>query len=189
MRLPLFLPIAAAAFAPLLLAAQQQEGVVAQWDARQMFSSLNEEVGRLEPLIQQVDTGEWSAKAASGAYGRQRESLRNEIGYLARTIDELSAEPDRVSKALEAFLRLQAVESMTSSFADGVRRYQNPAVADLLEGIANDISPYSQQFRDYLLELVTSKEAEWKIADEEAQRCRSQIIGKPLSADTGQGGR
>ena len=35
-------------------------------------------------------------------------------------------------KSVESFLRMLSVEEMMDSFLDGVRRYHNPAIADLL---------------------------------------------------------
>ena len=71
---------------------------------------------------------------------------------------------------------MQTVDSMMQSVIAGVRRYQNPAVADLLQGAMNEMMPYHQALQGYLVQLVGVKETELRIADEEAQRCRSELI-------------
>jgi hypothetical protein len=55
-------------------------------------------------------------------------------------------------------------------------------VADLLSGTMNENSANAMNLRNYLVDLAATKEAELKIADEEAQRCRSSMIKRPPSA-------
>ncbi len=146
-----------------------------------MLRSLKSGSERYQPILEEVKPQEWMAKGAPEAYVKQLKALRDEIGYLQQTADELSKKPDRTTKALEAYLRLQSVNSMMDSIVEGVRRYQNPAVADLLEGIMNENGDIAQQLRDYLVELVASKENECRIANEEAQRCRATLINRPAA--------
>ncbi len=144
------------------------------WDAKTMLKEFVEQLGRFDPLLDQVSTAGWGESA--DAYSGQLEALRNELGYLKRTANELAAKPDSLTKTLEAYLRMQAVESMMNSVIEGVRRHQNPAVADLLQGVKDEVSPYLQNLQEYMVELVAMKEAELKIANQEAQRCRTAII-------------
>lgn len=160
----------------------QSEGLPPVWDIREMLASLNESTERVKPLLEKIDPREWIAKGAPEAYVTQLESLRNEIGYVERAANELSQRPDRISKTLEVFLRLQAVEGMMASITEAVRRYQNPAVADLLQGVMDETSAQRQRLREYLVELVALKETEWKIADEEAQRCRAELANRPRAS-------
>ena len=157
----------------------QTQGLPPEWDVRDMLTSLTSQTKRLQPLLEQIHPQEWISKGAPDAYAGQLEELRKQIGYLEQTAGELSREPERMTKALETYLRLQSVEVMIDSMADAVRRYQNPAMADLLQGATNDTAKYAGQLRDYLVELVATKEAECDIADKEAQRCRSELIQRP----------
>lgn len=178
-----FIPatVVAAAFLSLWVpqARAQSKGLPPQWDLKQTLTSLTQRTNRLLPILAQVKPGEWIAKGAPKAYGEQLTELRNQIGYLARSANELIKQPERVSKALETFLRLQSVEAMMNSMIEGIRRYQNPAVADLLQGIMNENGDLGQRLQDYLVDLVATKETEYKIVDEEAQRCRSELIRQP----------
>ncbi len=150
------------------------EGVQPVWNVKTMCRELSGQLSRFDPLLEKVNPKEW--KHSAEAYSRQLEDLQKQIGYLKRALNELGADPGRMTKALEAFLRMQTVESMMQSMIAGVRRYQNPAMADLLQGVLNEVGPYAQALQDYLVQLVAQKEAEFKIIDEEAQRCRSQLI-------------
>jgi hypothetical protein len=152
----------------------QSEGVAPVWDAQTMLKELVEQLNRFGPLLDQVSTAGWGD--SSEAYAGQLQALKNEIGYLQRAANELSVKPGKLTKTLEVYLRMQAVQSMMASVIEGVRRHQNPAVADLLQGVTDEIGPYRQNVQEYLVELVGMKEAELKIANQEAQRCRSQLI-------------
>ncbi len=152
----------------------QSEGVAPTWDARTMLQELVEHTKQFDPLLEQVTTAGWGDSA--DVYAQQLEATKAQIGYLQRAAQELAAKPDTMTKTLEAYLRMETVDSMVRSVIDGVRRHQNPAVADLLQEALNDLMPYQQSLQGYLVQLVGVKETELKIADEEAQRCRSQLI-------------
>lgn len=162
--------------------AAQQAGLPPEWEVRETLSALTTQAKRLQPILEQVNPQQWLDQGAPDAYIEQWKAVRNEIGYLERTAAEMSEQPERITLALEAFLRLQSVEEMMQSMMEGVRRYQNPALADLLQGVMNENADNSQNLRQYLVELVAAREAEFKIADKEAQRCRGELIRRPASA-------
>jgi len=157
----------------------QSDGVAPRWDVKEQLGRLVEQTKEYDPLLGQVSPHEWMEQGAPDGYVKQLELLRNEISYLQRSALELQRKPDRLSKTLEVFLRIQSVEAMVGSMTEAVSRYQNPALADLLQSVTNDVAVHSQHLRDYLVELVNIKESEFAIADQEAQRCRSQLIQGP----------
>ena len=153
----------------------QDQGVQPIWDVKAALDDLSTQTGRLEPLLEQVDPANWDNKEASQTYVPQWKSLQNEIGYVRQTITELKASPENLAKTVEVFLRLLSVEEMMKSFLDGVRRYQNPAVAELLTGIMNDSANSRYGFRNHLLELAKLRETELRITNQELQRCRAEL--------------
>ncbi|MCW5982937.1 MAG: hypothetical protein KIT09_32910 [Bryobacteraceae bacterium] len=161
------------------LSAAQSGGLPPEWDVREALKQLQAATKRLQPVLDQVQPKDWIARGAAAAYVDQMQAVRNEIGYLDRTVGEMSKNPQSMTKALEAYLRLQSIDAMLRSLGEGIRRYQNPAVADLLSGIMSENSEQTQKLREYLVELVAAKEVELKIADDEAQRCRGMLVNRP----------
>jgi hypothetical protein len=168
-----------AALTPSSALAAQAEGLQPEWDVRQTLAVLIADSKRLQPMLAEVKPQEWVAKGAPEAYVGQWKALQDEIGYLGRTADELAKRPERLTIALETYLRLQAIEAMMRSFVEGVRRYHNPAVADLLLGVMDENAASAHKLREYLVELAADLEAQLQIADKEAQRCRSSLINQP----------
>jgi hypothetical protein len=170
--LPLLLPLA------FTLPAQAQ-GVSAPWDISQTLLSLAEQTQRLTPILDQLTPQQWEAKGAPAAYTAQWRNLRNEVGYLLGAAQSLRKQPEKMTLALETLFRLQAVESQVTSLVDGVRRYQNPAVGDLLVSVVSANSANRDQLRQYITDLAKTKEQEFQIVDTEAQRCRGTLTRQP----------
>ncbi len=154
-------------------------GLATEWDILKTLSSLSEQTRRLRPALEELRPADWVAQGAPATYTAQSKSALAELGYLAGTVAELSRKPDRLTMTLEAFLRLQALETQLDSLSQGVRRYQNPALADLLQGMISENSASREKLRQYLVDLAAAKEEEFRIADQEAQRCRASLIQQP----------
>jgi uncharacterized protein HemY len=60
-----------------------------------------------------------------------------------------------------------------------VRRYQNPAVAELIEAVAAEDQADLDRVEQFLIELATQKEDQLKVMDAEAQRCRGMLLKQP----------
>lgn len=157
----------------------QSPGLPPEWEVRDSLTSLAEQVGRLKPILQEVNPEDWSRKGAPEAYQAQWKSIAAEIEYLMRSTKELSDQPERLTLALETLLRMQALESMLASINEGIRRYQNPALADLLRGVMSDNAVHREKLRQYVVQLAEVKEHELKVMHEEAQRCRASLSRQP----------
>jgi hypothetical protein len=77
--------------------------------------------------------------------------------------------------ALDAYFRWQEIESRLGSLSDGVRKYQNPAVGDLLAGVIGENASNRDKLRQYISDLATQKEQQFTVMDKEAQRCRTVV--------------
>lgn len=130
---------------------------------------------RLDPLLAQLNPEAWKENGAPEAYVQQLKTTRLSLRYLQQSAEQLSRDPNRVSYAMDTYFRLQSMEQMLSSLAAGVRRYQNPAVADLLTGIVNENTVGREFLQQYMRELAAVREAEFQVVDSEAQRCRGAI--------------
>jgi len=150
-----------------------------EWEVRKLLDALAEQAKKLKPILEEVKPQEWVSNGAPEAYQTQWKSVREELDYLVRTTGELSKNPERVTAALEALFRMQAMESMLDSLETGIRQYQNPALADLLRSGMTDNAVHEEKLRQYIVQLAAVKEHELKVMNEEAQRCRVQLSRQP----------
>jgi hypothetical protein len=161
----------------------QRSGFETEWDVRKLLASLTSESQRVKPILIQADPNSWSDRAAAQSYLPQWTAAQNEIQYLAMTSEAFAKQPERLTLAMETFFRLESLERTLQSFVDGLKRYGNPAVAELLEGTLRDNSNNRERLREYLTELARTKEQEYRIMDEEAQRCRALLSKQPPGKD------
>lgn len=161
--------------APLTLLAQGPT-VSAVWDTSRNVAALSAQAARLKPLLDQMTPQEWVAKGAPDTYLTQWRNAQAEIGYLAEAAKAFEREPERLTAALDTYFRLQAVEWRLESLIEAVRRYQNPAVGDLILGELRQNSPHRDGLRQYIMDLAEQKEQEFSVIDQEAQRCRAELL-------------
>jgi hypothetical protein len=157
----------------------QSNGVSTEWDVRTMLDGLALQTQHLKSVIGQVNTDGMTASGAPQTYISQWNTAQAELKYLLGSIDALAKQPERLPLALEAYFRMQAMESTLGSVFEGIRKYQNPALADLLQGIVNENSVNRDHLRQYIQDLAVQKEQEFEVADKEAQRCRGSIARQP----------
>jgi hypothetical protein len=160
----------------------QTGGIRPEWEVRKQLSALADHVQRISPLLDQLKPQDWVSQGAPAAYGDQLKRTRQEIDYLLGTTKELTARPEKLTVALEAFFRMQSVDALLRSVTAGVRKYQNPAAADLLQSMISDTTTDRDMLRDYLVELAADREQQFKIVDQEAQRCRAALSQQPRAS-------
>lgn len=174
--LSLAFPVTLLIAMPALTRAQ---GVSAPWDASQAAKDLSAQAERLKPLLDQLTPQQWQAKGAPAAYVAQLRNAQDELGYMVRAAANLSRQPEKLPVALKTYFRLQSVESQVTSLVEGVRRYQNPAVGDLIVSVMGANTANRDQLRQYITDLAQTREQEFQIADKEAQRCRGVLLRQP----------
>lgn len=169
------------ALASLALAAQgQNPGVQAEWDINKTIASLSTTASRLKPILDQLTPQEWVAKGAPDAYVAQWKGAEAELGYLVDSAKLLEKQPERLTLALDTYFRMMSLENRLNSLVEGVRNYQNPAVGDLLFGVLAENSSNRDKLRQYITDLAATKEQEFKVVDQEAQRCRGVLSRQPV---------
>ena len=162
-----------------LVVPARAQGVSAPWDISQTLTSLAAQSQRLLPILEQLTPEKWEARGAPAAYTAQWRNVRSEVGYLLGAAESMKKQPERLTLGLETLFRLQSVEAQVNSLIDGVRRYQNPAVGDLLVSVVSSNSANRDQLRQYISDLAQSKEEEFQVVDREAQRCRGTLMRQP----------
>jgi hypothetical protein len=157
----------------------QDSGVASEWDARKLIDALTTQAQHLKPLIDQVQPADWLSKGAPDAYVGQWNTAQAQLKYLISSSDAFSRQPERLSLGLDIYFRMQAVDATLGSLTEGVRKYQNPALASIMQSVIAENSTNRDRLRQYLQDLATQKEEEFKVAYREAQRCRAALLQQP----------
>lgn len=168
----LFLLIALAAMGA---SASAQQGLETPWDVRKILSDLNAQTDQLKPLLVQLNPGLWVNKGASTTYIQQWQEGQKQLADVLATTQQFGQKTENLTLALDTYFRLEALESTTRSLTEGAQRYGNRALADRLNAYIARSFTSRERLRDYLEDLAASTEQNFKIADEEAQRCRGMI--------------
>ncbi len=158
---------------------QATGGVSSEWDVRKMLDSLDRQTQQLKPMLEQVKPKTWVEKGAPEAYVQQWQTAQDELKYVLMSSENLAKQPDRLTLALDTYFRMQAMESTFGSVIEGIRKYQNPALADLLRAFVAENGTNRDRLRQYIQDLAAQKEQEFTVADREAQRCRGALVQQP----------
>lgn len=162
----------------------QSNGIPPEWEVKKQLGALADHVQRVKPVLDQLKPEDWIKQGAPAAYGDQLKRTAAEIDYLIGSTRELTARPEKLTVALETLFRMQSVDAMLRSVATGVRKYQNPALADLLQSLISDTNIDRDQLRQYVVELAADREQQFRVVDQEAQRCRSVLSRQPRAASS-----
>src|SRR6266545_1269426 len=119
----------------------QQSGMPTEWDIRKSLDSLAAHSGRLQSVLDQLEPKTWLEKGAPEEYVAQWNSSRTQAKAIADSAKTLSRDPDRLTFALEIYFRLQSLENTLRSLGEGIRTYQNPALAELLASMVAENVP------------------------------------------------
>jgi hypothetical protein len=163
-----------------LPAAAQEEGMLPRWEVVEIAKGVEQHAQSVRQILEQVRPKEWIQDGAPSAYGDQHETLSSDIANLQLSAEALERTPNRLSVVVDTFLWLDRSQSMLRSISAGVRKYQNPAVADLLDTAGGINAGAIEKLKGYMRDLAASSEEEMEIAHEEAQRCRGDLFkGRP----------
>ena len=173
MRFSPFVSLAVALALPCSGVAQNQ-GLQTPWDFKKTIENLTSYSKQLNPMLDQVKPAEWTN--APDGYASQQQMVKTQLRSISILTQNLAKEPERLPMALDLYFRYENFDITLASLIDGVRRYQNPAVADLITGVRNENAPARQALKDYVVELAATKDEEFRVADREAQRCRGLLL-------------
>jgi hypothetical protein len=147
-----------------------------------LYSRLAEHAGRLIPMLAQMKTEVWVAKGASETYVQQTTSVTVQLQAVQHDMRSLQQHPDALQEGMKALFRVQAFHRSLDSVLSGLRRYQNPALADLIVSVAGEDTPDLQQLENHLVEIAAQKDKEYTVVEREAQRCRGMLVREPVPA-------
>jgi hypothetical protein len=154
---------------------QQPAGLETPWDVQKILADVGAQTGQLKPLLAQLNPQQWTQKGASSTYLLQWQGAQGQLNDVLASTQRLAQKTESLALALDVYFRLEALEVTARSLTEGAQRYGDRASADRLSAYVARSFSSRQRLRDYLQDLATSTEQNFKIADEEAQRCRGMI--------------
>lgn len=154
-------------------------GLEPDWDIRAILDEMSAHAGRLQPVLARIDANSWLAKGASETYVAQLQSSKDQAQAIADGAKALTKNPEKVSACLELYFRITGLEDMLGSLGDGIRKYQDPALAQALASLSAENGANRNRFRDYIVNLAAQREQECEVMDHEAQRCRGVLATLP----------
>ena len=151
-------------------------GATPEWDVKVKAEQTAREVARLKPFLERLQPETWTAAGAPANYEKQWKECLAMVGYVQNAAGRLAAQPGRLSLAVETLVRLETLVQYASGVSDAVRRYQNPAIAEVLDSEIVSASFGREWLRQHVTELSAAREKELELAEQEAQRCRAQNL-------------
>ena len=144
-----------------------------------MLQEIGAHCGHLLPVLDQLDVPAWVAKGASDTYVAQLESSRQQTRAVADEAAALARNPEKLSGALQLFLRMEALKNMLNSLQEGARKYQGTEVAQSLAALFGEGGANRERLRSYIVNLASQREQQFEVMDREAQRCRGTLMAPP----------
>lgn len=145
------------------------------------LNALSQHMARLQPMLEEVRVKEWVAKGAPDAYVPQLAQTNSEIRGIENQIAQLAQNPEQMQDSMRALFRVQSLHIPLDSLMAGLRKYQNPALADLIQSVAAEDETQVAQLETWILQLAADKDQQYQIVDNEAQRCRATLSRQPAS--------
>ncbi len=162
-----------------LAASAQTAGIEPEWQVQKDLSEMSGRFERIQALLDKTNPQYWVRLGAPAAYVEQDNRIRKELGDLSLTAQRLFDHPEKLTLALDTFFRLESMDALLRSYAIPVRRYQGSAFGDSFTAAVNDTAQDREKLRRYIVDLAADQEREYKLVDEEAQRCRALLMRQP----------
>jgi len=155
-------------------------GMDAPWGVRKILDELMSDNEKLKSVLASLNPQEWYAKkGASNAYVQQLQTGQRQLNDVIISSKLLAQKTDSLPLALDNYFRLEALEVTARSLSEGALRYGDRHTADQLNTLVARSFTRRERFRDYIQDLAKTQEQNFRVADEEAQRCRGMISRQP----------
>jgi hypothetical protein len=165
-------------------------GLENPWDVRKIVTNLQHDVAEVQPLLAQIQPQRWyEEKGAPTTYTVQWQAAQQQLKDVITVTKLLAQRTESLPTALDVYFRLEALELTERALLEGVQKYDTRATADKLSQLIARNFDSRQRLREYIRNLATSTEETFKIADQEAQRCRGMISRESLPTNSGKKAR
>jgi hypothetical protein len=165
--------------APIVIPAVVDPVVLEPAEVTAIAQQISRRSDQLKPMLDQVHAADWVAKGAPEAYIAQWSSLTEQNLAIETDMTTVEQRPAAMSEIMKALFRVHRFDSDLDRLLKAVRRYQNPALADLIESVAPADQNGVVKLQQYVLDLASEKERLLDVEDKEAQRCRSELANQP----------
>lgn len=166
-------PVPAAGAVPSL-------GLESPEEARAIVNTSLTEIDALKPVLASLHPDIWyQQKGAPSTYVVQWQTAQREVDYVDTVGRQFLRQVESLPVALDLYYRMEALEATVRSVNEGAQRYGEPATSGKLAAFVGKSFDRRQRFRDYIRDLATNLEQNYKVADDEAQRCRAIISREP----------
>jgi hypothetical protein len=142
-------------------------------------TKISERSEHLKPMFEEVHVAEWIAKGAPETYNSQWNSLMEQNQAIETDMTGIAGHPEGMQDVMRALFRVHRFDSDLTALLIAVRRYQNPALADLIESVSASDQAAVEKLQQYVLDLADATEKQIGVEDEEAQRCRASLASQP----------
>jgi hypothetical protein len=163
-------------------ARQQAAGLEPEWDIGVILQEMSAQAGRMLPVLDRIDVKAWIEKGASDTYAAQLQSSKDQAKAFADGARELARNPEKLSVSIELLFRIQGLETMLGSLEEGVRKYQDPVIAQTLASVVAENGANRDRFQRYIVNLAAEREQQFQVMDREAQRCRGMLTAQPAAS-------
>jgi hypothetical protein len=154
------------------------QSVAANWDTPQLFTELTKANIKLQPVLRQIHPNEWKGAPANSqalweSSVHANQALQTEVAAVAKT-------PDNLAESLRLLEQVRDFNESVLQLSSAVRQYQNPELADLIDGMLTEGKPARDAYVQRVLDLAQQREEQFQVADHEAQRCRELLSKQPI---------
>jgi hypothetical protein len=158
-------------------------GMDAPWGVRKILDDLMADDEKLRSVLETLNPQEWSSKkGAPSTYVQQLQMGQRQLNDVVVSSKLLAQKTESLPLALDNYFRLEALEVTARSLGEGASRYADRHTADQLNTLVARSFTTRERFRDYIQDLAKTQEQNFRVADEEAQRCRGMISRQPAPA-------
>lgn len=151
-------------------------GLAEPGDVRSILAGILTDNEQMKTVLAGMNPQAWyDKKGAPSAYILQHQTAQRQLNDVLYTARMLSQKTDDLSLALDTYFRIEALEVTARSLDHAAHEYGNRTNADKLQNLIARNFNSRQKLRDYVRSLAANLEQNFKIADEEAQRCRVSV--------------
>ena len=163
-------------------AAQQTGGIENPWDVQTILKGMARDTAEQKSIVDNLRPQQWvDQKGAPSAYLVQWQTAGQQLKDAAAINAQLMNQTGKLPLALDLYFRIEALDVTLRNLEAGIRSYSERATADKLARVGARSFNDREKFRDYLRDLSSELEQNFKIADTEAQRCRGIISKEPAA--------